>query len=68
MTIKKAVEEIFKVKVLEIKTMIIKGKTVRQGKKRKETRKGNWKKAMVRLPIEQKIDLFNVPSGEKTKS
>lgn len=68
MTIKKAVEETFKVKVLEIKTMIVKGKTKRQGKKRKEIKASNWKKAMVRLSPEQKIELFNMPTGEKAKS
>lgn len=67
LAIKKAVEEIFKVKVLEIKTMIVKGKTGRFGKKRKEARKSNWKKAMVRLGKEQKIELFNVPTSEKAK-
>ena|SRR3989338_502254 len=67
MTIKKAVNEAFKVKVLEIKTMIVKGKTMRSGKKRKESKKSNWKKAMVRLSVEQKIELFNVPTGEKAK-
>ena len=68
MTIKKAVNEAFKVKVLEIKTMIVKGKTGKFGKKRKESKKSNWKKAMVRLAPEQKIELFNVPTGEKAKA
>ena len=67
MTIKKAVNEAFKVKVLEIKTMIVKGKTRRSGKKRQEKRASNWKKALVRLAPEQKIELFNVPTGEKAK-
>lgn len=66
-TIKKAVNEAFKVKVLEIKTLIMKGKTGKYGRKRKESKKSNWKKAMVRLAPGQKIELFNVPSGEKVK-
>ena len=63
MTIKKAVNEAFKVKVLEIKTMIVKGKTHRAGKKRQEKRASNWKKALVRLAAAQKIELFNVTTG-----
>lgn len=67
MMIKKAVEDVFKVKVLEIRTMVVKGKKAKFGKKRKEAKKSDWKKAMVRLPKEQKIELFNVPAGEKAK-
>lgn len=68
MMIKKAVQEAFKVKVLEIKTLIVKGKTGKYGRKRKESKKSNWKKAMVRLAAEQKIELFNVPTSEKAKA
>jgi len=61
--IKKAVEEMFGVKVLAIKTMIIKGKTVKVGRRRLELKRSSWKKAIVKLPQEQKIDLFEVPGS-----
>ena len=58
--IKKAVETEFKVQVVQVKTLIIKGKTQRVGKKREEVRQSPWKKAHVKLKAEQKIDLFEV--------
>ncbi len=54
--IKKAVEQLFGVKVLSVNTMNVKGKTKRfrfvQGKKK------DWKKAMVKLKPGDTIDLF----------
>ncbi len=61
--IKKAVEEAFKVKVLAVKTMTVKGKVRRVGRRQKPTQASAWKKAVVHLPTEQKIDLFEVPSS-----
>lgn len=61
--IKKAVEEQFKVNVLSLKTMIMKPKKVKGGKRRVEVKKNPWKKALVELPAEQKIEIFEV--GEK---
>lgn len=61
--IKKAIEEMFSVKVLAIKTMNIKGKVRRVGRKQRPTLTSSWKKAMVLLPKEQKIDLFEAPSS-----
>jgi len=58
--IKKAVEKTFGVKVLKVKTMIIKGKTKRIGRRLKKIKTSSWKKAQVLLPKEQKIDLFEV--------
>lgn len=56
--IKKAVEEKFKVKVLSVATSILKGKKVKVGLRRMEKAKSSYKKAVVRLPAGQKIDLF----------
>lgn len=56
--IKKFIERNFKVNVLSIKTLIVKGK-VKRSLKGQRIRKGpDWKKVMVRLKEGQKIDLF----------
>lgn len=55
--IKKAVEEIFGVKVESVTTSIVKGKLKRQG--RTQGRTPDWKKATVRLTAESKsIEFF----------
>jgi large subunit ribosomal protein L23 len=54
--IKKAVEEIFNVKVARVRTMQVKGKTKRRGwivGKRRD-----WKKAIVTLMPGERIDFF----------
>lgn len=57
-TLKKLIGEMFKVDVLDIKTMVVKGKTKRSVKTRKINKLPNWKKVLVRIKEEQKIDLF----------
>jgi large subunit ribosomal protein L23 len=54
--IKKAVETIFSVKVAEVRTMQMHGKLKRQG--RYSGRQNDWKKAIVTLKPDQKIELF----------
>lgn len=54
--IKKAVEELFKVKVIDVKTVIVKGKVKRLG--RFEGRRKDWKKAIVTLKKGDVIPLF----------
>ena len=55
--IKKAVEEIFKVKVAKVNTVSVKGKYKRQGKHEGYT--SDWKKAYVVLKPDQKpIEFF----------
>lgn len=54
--IKNAIEDIFKVKVDKVSTMIIKGKPKRMGKY--EGRTSDRKKAIVSLKAGQKIKLF----------
>lgn len=61
--IKKAIEQTFGVKVLAVKTMIVKGKKKRVGRRLKAIRSSSWKKALVLLPKEQKIDLFETAGG-----
>jgi large subunit ribosomal protein L23 len=54
--IKDAVQRLFNVKVKDVRTMMMHGKTKRMG--RFETKRTNWKKALVTLAEGQKIDFF----------
>ncbi len=55
--IARAVEALFGVKVVEVRTAIVRGKMRRMG--RFEGKKPNWKKAWVRLaPGEKEIEYF----------
>ncbi len=56
--IRDAVERLFKVKVREVRTATMHGKVKRVG--RFETKRPNWKKAIVTLAEGQKIDFFQV--------
>ena len=51
--IRKAIEELFKVKVLQVNTISIKGKAKRMG--RTEGVRSDWKKAIVTLAPGEKI-------------
>ena len=54
--IKEAVEKIFSVNVLDVHTLVVKGKRKRFGKKMGMSK--DWKKAIVRLKEGDKIDIF----------
>ncbi len=54
--IKRAIESIFNVRVAEVKTMQIKGKTKQRG--RIIGKRRDWKKAIVRLVPGERIDFF----------
>ena len=54
--IKAAIEKLFKVKVMSVNTMIVRGKFKCVG--RYEGKRPNWKKAIARLKSGDKIDLF----------
>lgn len=54
--IKRAVQEIFNVKVKDVKTIIMHGKVKRMGAF--EGKRPDWKKAVVTLEEGQSIDLF----------
>jgi large subunit ribosomal protein L23 len=62
--IKKAIEEQFKVNVIKISTVVIKGRSLRTGIRRVERVKNPFKKASVTLKAGQKIGLFDV-GGQK---
>jgi large subunit ribosomal protein L23 len=54
--IKEAVEQIFSVTVLDVNTLVVKGKNRRFGRSLGATKA--WKKAIVRLEKGDKIDIF----------
>ena len=54
--IRHAIESIFSVKVDHVRTMQMRGKVKRQG--RYQGKRSDWKKAIVTLLPEQKIELF----------
>ena len=54
--IKKAVEEIFKVDVVKVRTCIVKGKRKRVG--RFVTKTPDWKKAIVTIKPGQRVEFF----------
>ena len=60
--IKKAVEELFEVKVKDVRTAVIRGKrsVVMNRKGRSEGYRPNWKKAYVTLADGNTIDIFEV--------
>jgi large subunit ribosomal protein L23 len=63
--IKAAVEEMFKVHVTALTTVILKGKTHRAGRKRMPSAKPDIKKARTTLTAGEKIDLFEVGETKK---
>ncbi len=59
-SLKQEIESLFKVNVLAIKTMVVKGKTKRSPKTRQLSPGSDWKKVIVQLKQGQKIDLFEL--------
>lgn len=63
--IARAVEKYFKVNVRSVRTISLLGKKRRAGRFRQEIKLPDWKKAIVRLVPEEKIDVFEVTSEGK---
>ena len=59
--IAKAVQALFGVEVVEVRTMIVRGKIKRRG--RSIGKRPNWKKAVIRLAEGQDIDFFGGVGG-----
>ncbi|MGB6009718.1 MAG: 50S ribosomal protein L23 [Desulfobacterales bacterium] len=55
--IKRAIQDIFKVKVASVKTIQVKGKTKQRG--RITGKRRDWKKAIVKLMPGERIDFFD---------
>jgi len=60
--IRKAIEEQFKVNVLKVSTITVKGRSSKTGIKRIETVKQPFKKAIALLKKDQKIGIFDAGS------
>ena len=63
--VKEAVEKIFGVKVLSVKTIVKPGKMYRTGKKWTHKKAADMKKAVVQIKADQKIDLFETADEAK---
>lgn len=63
--IRDAVQAMFKVKVVDVNTLINRGKDKRMG--RGYAKRPNWKKAVVTLKDGDKIDFFDDTPAEKTE-
>jgi ribosomal protein L23 len=64
----KAINTVYGVNVLEVRTSRQHGKMKRVGKLRQPIQKSDWKKACVRLKAGQRIDAFDVvPKKEAVK-
>lgn len=56
--IRRAVETLFKVKVADVNTVTVHGKSKLNPRNRRMIREGNWKKAIVTLKKGNKIEIF----------
>jgi large subunit ribosomal protein L23 len=54
--VREAIEKLFKVRVLEVRTAIMRGKKKRLGVRMGQ--QSNWKRALVKLQPGQKLDIF----------
>lgn len=61
-----AVGDLYKVNVIDVRTIVMHGKEQKHGKRSQKVRESDWKKALVRLKSGQKIDAFEV-TGEAEK-
>ncbi|OGJ15785.1 MAG: 50S ribosomal protein L23 [Candidatus Pacebacteria bacterium RIFCSPHIGHO2_01_FULL_46_16] len=64
--IKQAIEEIFSVTVVAVRTLMYQSRSKRVGKKRLLSQKTKKKRAVVTLKSGDSIDLFNLSSKEKS--
>jgi len=62
--IRNLIENKFKVNVVSIKTMVVKGKVKRSSKSRKVLKKSDWKKAIVKIKEGQKIESFDLGGAQ----
>ncbi len=61
-----AIEDMYKVDVVDVRSMIMHGKERRTGRRMKRVAKSDWKKALVQLKEGQKINAFEITAeGEK---
>ncbi len=63
--IMKEVAEVFKVKPMSVKTIMMKGKVSQNKKTRSLSRDQNRKKAIIELSVGQKLDIFDTTDAKK---
>lgn len=63
--VKEAVEKTFKVKVVTVRTKVVRGKEKKVGKKGNLVRLADKKRAIVKLTKGQTITLFDLKEGKK---
>lgn len=61
------IKKTFAVDPVSVRTMIIKGKKRKSWRTRKIVKLGDWKKAIVRIKKDQKIDIFEAGKEESKK-
>ncbi len=66
-TIATEISHVYKVNVVEVRTITMHGKVRRVGRKSIPTERPNWKKAMVTLKKGQKIDAFEVTTPQEAE-
>lgn len=64
--IAKEIGSLYNVSVIDVRTVMRKGKTRRTGRKMMNTQRPDWKVAMVRLVKGQKIPVFDITPEGKT--
>lgn len=62
--IRKEIEEKFKVNVVKISTITMKGRSIRAGSRRTEIALSSFKKAIATLKTGQKISIFDIGGKE----
>jgi len=65
--IARAVEAVYKVHVVGVRTVSMHGKMHRAGKSQKKVQNQDWKKAIVELKQGETIDAFSIGGGEQQK-
>jgi large subunit ribosomal protein L23 len=66
--IKKAVKSLFGANVIQVRTINVKGKRIRVGKRRTEIAKSAWKKAIIKLKKGEKITMLEPGSTDDKKA
>lgn len=60
--LKKKLEKLFKVSIIKIQTAIMPGKNYRKGRRWIYGQHADWKKTVITIKPDQKIELFDIPN------
>ena len=67
-SIRAAMKELYQVDPMSVQTIHVPGKRRRAGRRRQEVVLASWKKAVIRIKPDQKLDLFEVAVPEKSEA